>query len=532
MLKVHEDPQLQALIEKVHEADSCGNVEAQFTLNQELMTLAVERHDIAGILISKYYTCSALFDKVEFEPCEKQLMALLDDLKKHHVDLYLLRSYNLLAVIASECANYFESLNFYLQALHIANAHPDFKYHCILSNNIGKLFVELGEYESALNLLLQAYEQYHQEHSENKAALVTILLNVIECYGCTKQYEACYEWAKKTESFDEDEKRVVHHLLVANEIEAAFERHDHETIRQHVQEIIDHATDKDQYVYFFKLYLRILNVLIEIKEQKYCDLLMKAMDDLNKKKQKGTKIIGFLYEYADLKVRYYKTFLREHESKEQAQAILEEYETYSSQIINQLKNTYTHSMIVQLEKEQVELDKQSIIQENELLEKNIQLDTFTHIYNKISIRDHVEDALSKSTPTKKHALFVIDIDYFKGVNDTYGHPIGDEILLSVVSLLKRISKKNMLIGRFGGDEFIVFFTDYEKDEEVEAFAQKLVEQGREVIIPTSEQKYITFSVGVACTTGIDDFDSMFHKADKALYDRKHHGRDGFTFYGS
>lgn len=530
MIEVHQDKQIQSLISKIEAADQRSDLEQLNALNEELFNRSKENNDEIGVLISQYYKCSALFDTIEFESCEQLLLQMSENALLHQIPLYELRTYNLLAVISSESANHFESLNYYLQALHITNLHPELQYGCIIGNNIGKLFIELNEYESALSCLLQAYETYINENSDIEVVIITITLNVIECYGCMKQYDKANEWANKSLSFESDVQHIIHSMILSNQIVEAYDNQKFDDIHTYVTEMLTEAKEDDMYIYFFKIYLRVLKVLLSLGKKELCDTMMKAMEQLNKSKPKGTKIASFLYEYAYLKVEYYNSFIKQDDSRLKVEELLEEYVEYSTEIVSQLKKTYTHSMVVQLEKKQLELDKQTVVEENELLEKNIQLDAFTGLYNKLSLRTHIEESLTLHSNTQC-ALFVLDIDFFKHVNDTYGHEVGDTILLEVASSLQSLVATNGFVGRFGGDEFTVFLFDYKDEQTLLAFSQQLIEKGRTIYIPDQHKEHITFSVGVACYQEHDDFDEMFRNADKALYDRKHHGRDGYTIYG-
>lgn len=529
MVELHLDADIQSLIDQVESADNGSDLNLQKALNEKLYALSKERNDEKGMLISEYYECSALFDQVEFEVCEQKLLRLRDQIKQHTIPLYEIRTYNLLAVISSESANHFESLNYYLHALHITSLHSELKYSCIISNNIGKLFIELNEYEAALPILLQAYEYFLQEYEGSQVVLVTITLNIMECYSSLKQYDKAVAWSTVPLNPDTVVQRTMHSMLLANKIEEDYDKQDFQSVRLDIKMMIDEALEDDMYVYFFKIYLRVLNIALILQERELSEALMSIMDHLNRAKPKGTKIASFLYEYVNLKAVYFEQFIKEKESFAETVELLDEYILYSSQIVNQLKKTYAHSMVVQLEKKQVEMDRQSVIKENEILEKNIQLDTFTGLYNKTSIKLHVDDYLAKH-PYMNQALFVLDIDFFKRVNDNYGHEVGDDILLEVASVLKALVRPNDLVGRFGGDEFIIFFSDYENQNALVEFSQHLVEKGREICIPQHNDHHITFSVGIACCDDEDDFDSVFRKADKALFDRKQCGRDGFTMY--
>ena len=119
-------------------------------------------------------------------------------------------------------------------------------------------------------------------------------------------------------------------------------------------------------------------------------------------------------------------------------------------------------------------------------------------------------------------LLMIDIDHFKHINDTYGHPVGDKILQQVATALNSVLREHDIIARFGGEEFVVMFKpDGEKNALVKADrVLKIVE----ALMP--EGLKTTISIGVAQLSASDkDFFTLLKKADDALYEAKENGRN-------
>ncbi|WP_460749659.1 sensor domain-containing diguanylate cyclase [Marinomonas epiphytica] len=127
----------------------------------------------------------------------------------------------------------------------------------------------------------------------------------------------------------------------------------------------------------------------------------------------------------------------------------------------------------------------------------------------------------------RYSALCLDIDHFKSVNDTYGHDVGDQVLKKLVSIMNRFSRTYDLVARTGGEEFILVIKDANLED-----AMQIAERLRESI----ESEYfetvnhITVSVGVACTDGnikgdLNTPDALLKKADKALYEAKHLGRN-------
>lgn len=129
-----------------------------------------------------------------------------------------------------------------------------------------------------------------------------------------------------------------------------------------------------------------------------------------------------------------------------------------------------------------------------------------------------------SRPEQPGALFSLDIDHFKAVNDTWGHPAGDVVLQNVARIIQNSLRKGDHTGRLGGEEFAVLLPSASGDEAL-MLAERIRRQLEEAIIETPEASIaVTISIGVALLYG-HSIDSVQEAADKALYQAKHNGRN-------
>lgn len=166
------------------------------------------------------------------------------------------------------------------------------------------------------------------------------------------------------------------------------------------------------------------------------------------------------------------------------------------------------------------LDKLEIRLKNRELLYLSQHDGLTSLYNHQAIYDLLETTL-KSTEMSNHnvSVLLLDLDYFKEINDDFGHNTGDVVLKRVSEIIKKTVGNQGQVGRYGGDEFIVVMT--EGQEVAKQLAERLLEEVRALEF---EAFRITFSCGIAqwrqesCVQLID-------KADRALYRAKHQGKN-------
>ncbi len=173
------------------------------------------------------------------------------------------------------------------------------------------------------------------------------------------------------------------------------------------------------------------------------------------------------------------------------------------------------------------------MREREKLIYDTQRDPFTKLYNKTTAESYIRSYLRMSASDQRHALMIIDIDDFKAVNDSLGHLFGDNVLTGISSKLRALFRSSDIIGRFGGDEFIVFLKNVGSNEKIAEKAQKVCDIFRDTY--TGEKKDYKISGSVGISVFPDDgktFPDLFRKADTALYDAKSHGKDGFFIYNT
>jgi len=158
-----------------------------------------------------------------------------------------------------------------------------------------------------------------------------------------------------------------------------------------------------------------------------------------------------------------------------------------------------------------------------ILEEKATKDTLTRLYNRSKFEELFGEEITTCRKHKKSlSLIVFDIDYFKPINDTYGHQFGDKILIEIGSLVSKNIKMSDILARWGGEEFAIILPDTDI-EGATLFANKIRKIIENHIF--SEGKQITASFGVGELYEHEDKLTLFEKVDKALYVAKNKGRN-------
>lgn len=158
-----------------------------------------------------------------------------------------------------------------------------------------------------------------------------------------------------------------------------------------------------------------------------------------------------------------------------------------------------------------------------------QTDGLTQVFNKKHTQYAIDAFLQTMRPDSRHAFLILDLDKFKSINDTYGHSVGDTILQRVGEFLRSQFRDDDIIGRIGGDEFIILMKNIGSREIAIKRVKTMLEEIRCIKHEELEGQHITFSIGVAFSpeSGVT-FKDLYLSADQALYQTKRSGRDDYT----
>jgi diguanylate cyclase (GGDEF)-like protein/PAS domain S-box-containing protein len=164
-------------------------------------------------------------------------------------------------------------------------------------------------------------------------------------------------------------------------------------------------------------------------------------------------------------------------------------------------------------------------QANEKIAHLAHYDALTDLPNRVLFREQIERELERANQSEQFALLYIDIDEFKGINDSLGHHVGDELLKTVASRIRDCIKDNDLIARLGGDEFAVIQTAVGSVADVEAFVTRVYEAIRRPCECLGHQLSTDASIGIAIAPRDGtDLDQLIKNADLAMYAAKSSGR--------
>ncbi len=159
-------------------------------------------------------------------------------------------------------------------------------------------------------------------------------------------------------------------------------------------------------------------------------------------------------------------------------------------------------------------------------------DPLTDLPNRVMFRTRLDHAIERANRDGRQvAVLFLDLDNFKNVNDSLGHPVGDELLEQVAERLRRLIRKEDTLARLGGDEFVVLMEGLRREKQSEVLAGKLIHTLTAPFQLEGHDVYIGASIGIAlCPDDGADVDTLVRNADAAMYQAKQSGRNRYHFY--
>lgn len=522
-MQIHEDIRFQQLIDRMEALHIENCTEEMLLLLDELQTLSETEQDDIGLAASYFYR-DILYEEKPGSPSYMQYVKRsLKIAETKNIPYYQMKANNTLGIVHSEVSDFHTSLDHYLCALHIAEEHPEYRYISVVLNNIGNLFVWLKDYADAAIYLEHAYYKSIVQNQDDRYTIDIIILNLIELYSNLENNEKVRQWKALSEAVEMQEiKELILCILLIHEAKQLVKTGHTDEAVKNIRKFITLCLGISDYIYIFRCCTNALKLAIEMVDFPLASNIMERLVQT----QNDSDMTSFSYDYATIRVAYYQAFHKQLNTD--CKSFYQEYYMQSQLHIKQLHNTYAQSLSVKITLEAIKDENKNVRQQNDILQRNIELDIFTNLYNKVSTEKYVRTAMQKRADNVIQGFLLIDIDLFKRINDNYGHGFGDQIITQVADFLNALDAGSKIAGRFGGDEFLVFLKQLSSVDEIKAVAESLLSQVRSCRLPDERIKEITLSIGICVIDSDMTFEQAFALADEALYRAKEHGRNQYV----
>ena len=171
-------------------------------------------------------------------------------------------------------------------------------------------------------------------------------------------------------------------------------------------------------------------------------------------------------------------------------------------------------------------------QTQDILHHQAYHDALTGLPNRALFQNRLKESLKKAKKENSTlALFFIDLDHFKEINDSFGHKVGDEILKIITDIFKKVIRKEDNVARLGGDEFTILLENLNRPQDASRLAKKILEELEKPLLLEDNEFYVSSSIGISIYPHDGDTcEDLLKYADSAMYRAKDEGRNNFQYY--
>jgi len=507
-------------------------------------------------------------------------LSLLDQVQPIAIDIKYLRLqarvYNIYAVIYSQQSKLLQARKAYFKALEIFKNYPKDPYLSKVTSNISIIFAQLEQWEKALTYNQKAIKHYHESSQKSLAQIAKLHINAAFIHRKgnmsgslehqRKDLDKAQEYAEKSGNI------YVQTNVLSNLSDHWFKSGNNKLALSYAEQCIKNA--KTIKFKFSLAYCHLFKGQVKVHQQKNSQaqsLLLtslKHFTDLNM--EEGLRLVYLQLEklyiqqddyknahlYNNL---YFKNKLDNLFNKRQLKlnALEEEHAAQAQQQEITLLNTKNALQASKLEQQSLReslgillilacaisiyflvrrywiLKKHngSLETSNHILYEQSHHDSLTGLYNRRYFEEQMN--ISRLKDRNKYVLAIIDIDFFKKVNDSYGHDVGDEVLCKLAALLNENIRENDFVTRWGGEEFVIAFSQ-SNEVNLKRVLTRIKNTVQDTKIETQAGTIsITLSIGVSheivAPSLKDKWAIELEYADKALYKAKKSGRNQIEF---
>lgn len=499
--------------------------------------LACASEEQSDFLFAFGYFCLMHYYSTDNNPAEA-IRCALEGIKyqqKAHEYEFIARSYNILGLFTQAIGDSAKAVDYLLYSIDSCIQYQLNYVRGMAESNLADIFHRTDNYERALYHYTEAIKYTKKSMADTPYDAMRVLLFTL----CNKGY--CMIASGSEAELDEDLEQIQAYL---SDMDSHGIRHENFVVNNYFATVYYFKGDKEKARRYMQLADSSLNELINFTtfaddiiayiqiKQKLCsaDDYIALLDDFIVKSE---TMHAPHYLFCRLLEERIQTAVANNDNEAFSKYSLQLFNLYAKKRVQECKETLRAEQIHH-ENQLIHKQHYELIHLNKALLSQSQHDALTGLPNRAYLNDYAETTLTKALKNNcTIGVEILDIDYFKNINDSYGHIEGDRYLSSVSDVLRRISEEfeDVFVARYGGDEFVIIYFNKSNDE-ISEIMHKLMSDISTISLPDSNpdgKDFITISQGCfnKIPTPANRIWDFLAWADKTLYEVKRNGKDNF-----
>lgn len=427
-------------------------------------------------------------------------------------DDLLIRIYNFYGMFCNAIYDEITALDYYLKSLDIAEKNQNYMQMASAYNNIATCFDLKHNYEEAVVFYRKSYDVLAQEKENTAYSRAVSLTNLCNCSFKLHKLKELQAYITLFQRIDQQAFVEGMLLLYRYCVLMEYYMKKDEKFRALTKELFEIQQKVENRLLVHQVITNVCDMMLDINARDYAEECLKILadinqdDDIKSRKELQKLIVKYCEKFCD-EAQQYKAYSEFHKIILAIEDM--DVDDYSAGLSAKMELHRSKAVQVDLEKE------------NEALEKTMNLDDLTHVWNRRCFNHDMESSQLFEADTL--AIAMLDIDYFKEYNDLYGHQMGDQALVEVGRTLLSVKGDGIRPYRYGGDEFSIIFLNQEEkevkhilDTVKRAVAEKHIEHAGSYTAAV-----LSLSCGYAFTADKEkDQRKLLKEADAALYRTK------------
>lgn len=436
------------------------------------------------------------------------------------------RVYNVMGITSVSRGNTVAAMEYYMSGLYICEEHDVKSVQSSIELNLGYLYLDAGVYKEAEEYFLKAYNEYVRTPAEKRRneTLTMIYTNLATCNLLAAELDKAKEYIGKLKDECQASFSNMDYIYVEC-LEVRFHHicGDYESRDKIIDDVKRRLSGNVLIMDIFDDIYDFCNLMIEIDRIDVLQEIIERLDEPIKK----TQINNLKRKFLTLKIKLYM----KNGDKEACDGALVSFFDLSEKLEEDKQKMIASILHVRNSVDKMK-DKQRVLEAEKLkLLERSETDQLTGIANRYRLLQYAQSSLAKCKKERIPLAYeVLDIDYFKQYNDTYGHQAGDECIKAVAGILADIQNDSIFAARYGGDEFVVIYVGMSVEEVVRTaeFLKGRVQELGSVYKGSGVDGGVTISQGIChCIPEEDSKDRDYlYSADIMLYNVKRKKRNG------